>query len=161
MRTLLLTLFLAAAAQAQPPTCTHSNISVSFDDANGRFTGKTESGGLLVIRNFGDQPCAILPKPAFRFEDQHGKPLDLTWAAPRFMHPGPVMLPILIAPGAELTARMQWVYNPSDHTLACVRTALMEVKVDGASGPRLPFRQDICGKTFTLEPLHPDPTLKP
>ena len=164
MKSLALFLLLAANAAAHAQSvamrtqpCTQSNVSVAFDDANGRFNGKTESGGLLVIRNFGDQPCTVLPRPAFRFEDKDSNPLDLTWAAPRFMHPGPVMIPIIIPPGAEVTGHMQWVSSPSDLSLSCVRSAIMEVKLDGDTGPRIPFGHDLCGKTFTLEPLHPDP----
>ena len=158
MKPLVLLLFAAAAqAQVHAPTCTQPNVSVSFDDVDGRFNGKTESGGLLVIRNFGDQSCAILPKPAFRFEDKDGKPIDFTWAAPRFMHPGPVMRPILIPPGAEVSGHMQWIYNSSDRSIPCARTAILEVKLDGQNGPRIRFEHDVCGKTFTLEPLHTDP----
>ena len=157
--------FVTAAAYAQAgssamstPRCMQTQVSVSFDNANGRFTGKTETGGLLVIRNFSGKPCTVLPKPEFRFEDSAGKPLGLTWEAPKFMHPGPVMIPVVIPPGAEVTGMMRWAYGSGDRSVKCMRTVVMEVVLEGG-GARVPFSQEFCGSTFTLENLHVDPTL--
>ena len=157
--------FVAATAYAQTgsramstPRCTQTQVSVSFDNANGRFTGKTETGGLLVIRNFGEKPCSVLPKPEFHFEDSAGKPLGITWGAPKFMHPGPVMIPVVIPPGAEVTGMMRWAYGSGDRSMKCMRTAVMEVVLDGG-GARVPFSQEFCGSTFSLEALHVDPAL--
>lgn len=112
------TMGLATAGTAQMPAkklmkhpkpCPASWLSLALDPENGTFNGMSHSGTLLVLRNLGPMACTVPALPTLRFEDAHHHPLDVTRKAPVGMHPGPVMLPVVVPPNAELTSRLLWV----------------------------------------------------
>jgi hypothetical protein len=93
----------------EPKPCPASWLSLALDPENGTFNGMSHSGTLLVLRNLGPKACTVPALPTLRFEDAHHHPLDVARQAPVGMHPGPVMLPVVVPSGAELTAKLRWV----------------------------------------------------
>ena len=99
----------AHACTHQPPPCKPSQLSFNTDNENGAFNGMSHSGTLLVLRNLGPNACTVPGRPTVAFEDPHHHTLPTTLQTPRFMHPGPVILPVVIPAGAEVTSSMRWV----------------------------------------------------
>ena len=91
------------------PACGASQLSVTFDGENGNFSGMSHAGTLLVVRNIGASACRMPGLPELRFEDAAHQALPIVRQIPKGMHPGPVVPPVNIAPGAEATAELHWV----------------------------------------------------
>uniref|UniRef100_A0A7V4XT75 DUF4232 domain-containing protein n=1 Tax=Acidobacterium capsulatum TaxID=33075 RepID=A0A7V4XT75_9BACT len=99
----------AKKSVALPKPCPASWLSLALDGENGTFNGMSHSGTLLVLRNLGPRACTVPALPTLCFEDAQHHPLDVARQVPVGMHPGPVMLPVVVPPGAELTAKLRWV----------------------------------------------------
>ncbi len=158
----------ARAQTAQPlASCTASQLSLATDNESGNFDGMMKSGTLLVVRNLSSTPCRMTPLPRISFRDAADKELkvSITVAGTAGMHPGPVVLPIVIAPGAELTATLRWVSGEVfDHT-ACVSPTQLAIEIDDTTLHTM-FKGHICGEdadhiAVTATRLAPDPVYKP
>ncbi|MBB2202269.1 DUF4232 domain-containing protein [Gluconacetobacter tumulisoli] len=157
------------AASAAPvsrsfPDCTAAQLSLGFDDENGRFDGMSQSGTLLVLRNLGPAACKLPALPVLWFEDEGHHSVPAERRPPAGMNPGPVLLPVAVAPQAELTARLHWVSNDvygDSHNCIRPEIAVLEVP-DGTLRQR--FGRQMCApehstQYFTQAPLQPDHSL--
>ena len=130
----------AGAGLAQSaPACTSSQISAATDAENGNFDGMSHSGTLLVLRNIGPTACSVAGFPQLTFMDAAGKALAIGREVPKGMHPGPVIVPVTVVPGAEVTATLRWVsgdvYSPRGE---CFAAASVSVKIgDGMQTAKL------------------------
>lgn len=145
------------------PVCTGTQISLGTDTENGAFNGMSHSGALLVLRNLGPLPCRLPGLPRLAFLDAAGHPLPIARIVPRFMHPGPVILPVGLAVGAEATAPLRWVSSPVYTRNRCMKVAALRAAWPGGSATH-PVRFTICGPGgkpagLTQPPLRTDPTL--
>lgn len=92
-----------------------------------------------------------------------GAPLPIRLEIPstRFMHPGPVMVPVVIAPGAEVTSKLRWVSGEVFDSNLCFNPTAITVTIGGET-QRASLVTHICGDkgkgvTFQATPLAPDP----
>jgi hypothetical protein len=151
-----------AAAPTVPP-CPAAALSLATDAEGGAFDGMSQSGTLLVIRNIGPSACSVPGLPRLTLLDAHGKALPITRKAPIGMHPGPVVLPVGIAPGAEVTAKLHWVSGPVYDRNRCYDVKGVSVTI-GGTAIRTNLSAHICGNaasgvTFGQPILQPDPRL--
>ena len=111
------------------------------------------------------RPARLVPKPQFVFFDSAQRRLELTWRAPAGMHPGPVMVPIVLAPNVPFTAQLRWVSGPDNSMMQCVDVASISFAVEGGNlSSALPGH--LCGPagqplTYDLQPFHADPGYTP
>ena len=166
----ILALALAATPPAPIPSpiippCKAAQLSLGFDTENGAFDGMSHSGALLVVRNLGPGACRLAGLPQLRFKDATGQPLSIDRQAPVGMHPGPVVLPVVLAVGAEATAPLRWVsgevYSPSRCYTPTTAALTLELADPRAAVLTAPFQGRICGPArgsrFEQPPLRLDP----
>ncbi len=161
----------ALALAATPPTptpmippCKAEQLSLGFDGENGAFDGMSHSGALLVVRNLGPQACRLPGLPTLSFKDAAGHALPIARQTPVGMHPGPVVLPVILAAGAEATAPLRWVsgevYSPS-RCYSAASASLQLSTIPGSGALSSPFQGRICGPakgaSFEQPPLRLDP----
>lgn len=158
---------LPSVAYAAPVTaCTMNQISLSLDGENGNFTGMSQGGTLLVLRNIGPNACSIAGFPQITLRDAAKVSLPIAREIPRGMHPGPVIIPAIIAAGAEVTATMHWVAGDVFDHSTCITPATLTLTL-GSEEQTVPFGSQICGPTpritYSMTRLNPDPvyTSKP
>lgn len=159
----ILALLTATASAATVRPCTANQLSLALDGENGSFTGMSHDGTLLVLRNLGENACSVPAFPALIFRDAAGAQLTITREIPgaRGMHPGPVVLPAIIAPEAEVTAMLRWVAGDVYDHGVCLKPATLSVNIGGKeliAG----IGGQLCGRsakaiTYTSTRLHPDP----
>lgn len=145
------------------PVCTSAQISPGTDSENGNFNGMSHSGTLLVLRNLGPEPCRLPGLPTLTFLDAAGHPLPIARGAPPGMRPGPVILPVGLAVGAEATAPLRWVSAPVYTHNRCLHVAALRAAWPGGSATHR-VRFTICGRRadqagITQPPLRTDPAL--
>ena len=99
----------AQPLQSAPAPCSTAQLSFSLDDEGGNFNGMSHSGTLLVLRNFGPDACSVPGRPVVGFEDSGHHSLPASLEVAPGLHPGPVILPVVIPAGAEVTSEMRWV----------------------------------------------------
>ncbi len=96
-----------------PDTRTHCGLHGqhrrTFRANGGSFDGMSQSGVLLVLRNSGSADCLMPGLPKLRFDDAAGHRLDVLREPPPGMHPGPVVTPLVLSPGAAAAAALAWV----------------------------------------------------
>lgn len=160
---ILAILLLAAAAGGSLPPCPAAQLSLSFDDEDGTFSGMQQSGTLMVVRNLGPGDCTVPSLPTLTFFNAKGKPLAVVRKAPPHMHPGPVMAPAGVADGAEVTAILNWVSGPAFEHSRCIDTTSARISIgsdilSGEVGTTFCAPQDAVA-TFDQPPLRPDPVL--
>jgi hypothetical protein len=104
-----LSLSVPGMAQPAPAFCSAPDLSLALDDEAGEFAGVSQSGTLLVLRNIGPNACRVAARPTLIFEDAHQHPIPISLRTPPGMHPGPVLLPVILSRDAEATGKMHWV----------------------------------------------------
>ncbi len=146
MTALSLTATAALSQTPQAPTCRADQLSLSTDGSNGDFNGMSHSGTLVLIRNLSSQACAIQPIAQVTMVDSAGKDLPAKGVLPgaRFLHPGPVVLPIVLPAGAIATATLQWVSGPVFDNNACISPSQLRVDF-GSAALNAPFSGTLCG----------------
>jgi hypothetical protein len=135
---------LAAPSGSQPPPCPAAQLSFALDDENGYFDGMSHSGTLLVLRNLGPNDCSVPAQPTLGFEDAEHHPLPITPELPRGMHPGPVIPPVVIPVGAEVTSQIRWVSSDAFGANNSVSPAFVTLWI-GSDVLRLKFTGQMFG----------------
>ena len=149
----------AAVAPPQPAPCQASQLAFSLDGGDGRFDGMSHSGTMLVLRNTGRVPCTLPARPTPRLMDTARQPLPIVMQVPPGMHPGPVLLPVTIPPGARVGSDMRWVSgNVYDHG-HCESPAFIALPV-GKETVSAAFSGHLCGaggkpSGYSLAPFRP------
>lgn len=146
--------------------CTADQLLVSTDGEDGDFNGMSQSGTLIILRNNGAEACRLLPLARATLLDKDGKPLGpFATAVPgaRGMHPGPVVLPVAVAAGAELTATMRWVSGPVYDDTVCLDPFTLVLSL-GELTLKTPLEGHLCGDRTkgvfaNLSRFAPDPVV--
>ncbi|SFL20108.1 DUF4232 domain-containing protein [Rhodanobacter glycinis] len=134
----------AVSVSAQAGPCSATQLALGLDGGDGRFNGMSHSGTMLVLRNHGKAPCTMPARPLPQFTDSGRQPLDIVMQAPVGMHPGPVLLPVVVPPGATVTSDMRWVSgNVYDHG-HCESPAFITLKI-GKEAVSSAFSGHLCG----------------
>ncbi|MFW7226916.1 MULTISPECIES: protease inhibitor I42 family protein [unclassified Serratia (in: enterobacteria)] len=119
--------------------CHSDNIQAHLDDKEGEFTGMSQSGTLLVLRNTGHITCTLEPLPALRFKDAKQQPLTVERRISLGMHPRPVLLP----PGQQVASRLRWVASDSFEAGNCVTPAFVSLEIKDET-LHIPFDHMMC-----------------
>ena len=119
----------------------------------------SHSGTMLVLRNTGRVPCTLPARPMPRLMDTGRQPLPIVEQVPPGMHPGPVLPPVTIPPGARVGSDMRWVSgNVYDHG-HCESPASIALPV-GKETVSAAFSGHLCGaggkpSGYSLAPFRP------
>jgi hypothetical protein len=153
-----------AALVGALPEC-KGQLSIGLDHEGGAFNGMLQSGVLLVVRNIGPTACKAPGLPVLTFQDAAGHTLDIQRKAPAGMHPGPVVLPVGLAAGAEATAALHWVSGDVFDGHHCLSPVTVVVSAGGEPS-RLAWLGQLCGPagtviTYDQPVLRTDPVLSP
>lgn len=100
----------ASPVSAELPICRADQLTLRLEGGDGRFAGMSHNGVLAVLRNVGDTACSLSPLPSLTMVDS-GRGIVARGSPPlaRFMHPGPVVLPIELDAGAIAAAELHWI----------------------------------------------------
>ncbi len=129
---------------AVPPCAT--GIAMRFDRDGGAFDGMSHSGVWLVLRNIGSADCLLPGLAKVQFDDAAGHGLDVVREPPPGMHPGPVVMPFVLAPGAEASVALTWVSGDVYAGHHCVIPAKIAIG-DGPDAPSALWRfGQLCGE---------------
>ena len=158
----------AALSQGpQLPLCRVNQLRLATDDQGGNFNGMSHSGTLLIVRNLGPDACAIQPIAHVTLMDSAGKDLGAKGILPgaRFLHPGPVVLPIALPAGAEATATLRWVSGPVFEKNTCISSKHVNVSFGGNPALKATLIGTLCGDAakgvtfdqsrFVTSPVYP------
>src|SRR3954464_10511918 len=83
------------------PPCSAQMLSVVTDARDGDFNGMSHGGTYLVLTNTSGQACTIPGLPTITMKDSRGIGLPVVRKAPVGMHPGPIVVPVRLEPGAS------------------------------------------------------------
>lgn len=147
------------------PACDPGQLSFAIDREDGQFDGMSHSGALLVVRNLGTTVCSVPARPELGFLDAKRQPLGVSRQQPPGMHPGPVIPPVAVPPGAELTSEARWVSSDAFGANNCVTPAFATLTI----GPRAfvaPLATQLCGPagkqpSYSVTLLRRDPAYTP
>lgn len=133
----------AAPATAPAAPCRAESLALRTDGEGGNFNGMSHGGTRLILRNTGSSDCLLPGLPTVIFLDADGKALATERKAPAGMHPGPVVVPVRLAPGAEASTPLRWVSGEVYDSSRCVSPARVRVRfgakavVEGAVSGRI------------------------
>lgn len=111
------------------PACTAEMITLATDDRGGDLNGMSHAGTYLVLTNKSGQACTLLGLPSVSMKDAKGLVLPVKRQAPVGMHPGPVVVPLRLEPGASARASLRWVSGDVYDNGRCVDAARVEVRM--------------------------------
>lgn len=130
-----------AVAQQAAPMCQADQLALSVDDPQGQPAGMPKSGAVLTVVNRGNASCALQIRPEIGFEDSHHQALPAAARRIPGMHPGPVLLPLVLPAHASATSEVRWVSG-------CIAPAFVSLRV-GEHVMRAPFQGQLCGSQGT------------
>lgn len=133
----------AASISVHSDACLPAHLTAGLDGRNGEFDGMSQSGALLVLRNTGHTACTLPPLSALTFEGTDQQPLAVERRIPRGMYPGPVLLPVVVAPGQKVASRLHWVASDAFDAGNCVSPAYVSLVMKGRM-LRVPFDHMMC-----------------
>ncbi|AOB33758.1 hypothetical protein AKI39_14960 [Bordetella sp. H567] len=152
----------AVGAARAEPACDPAQLSFAVDREGGQFDGMSHSGTLLVVRNLGPNTCTVPARPEVGFLDAAQHPLPVSLQRPAGMHPGPVLPPVAVPPGAELTSEARWVSSDAFGAGNCVASAFISLSIRGQPHFTVPLATQLCGPahaapSYSLTLLRRDP----
>ena len=109
------------------PECRAGALRLRLDSGNGEFNGMSHSGVLVMLRNAGARACRVPGLPLVEALDATGAALPVARQVPPGMHPGPVIVPVRIAPGAAVSTPLRWVTGPVFDHSRCFTPAKLRV----------------------------------
>ena len=139
-------LLLTSPVRAQLPSvspCQPSGINLRTDDRNGQYDGMSQRGTTLVLQNTGSGACLLPQLPVLSFSDAEHHPVMAERRPVPGMHPGPVLPPVTMAPGAELQTELRWVSGDVFDNGHCIRPAYVSLELDGGA-LTVPFNHQMC-----------------
>lgn len=161
---------LTSGARVNPsvPLCRVDQIALRTDNEGDSFAGMSHNGTYLVLQNTSPTACRVPAIPAFSLSDASGRiQVTATVSGARFMHPGPVVRPLVVAPGAALRSRLYWIDGPVFDQNICRTPTQLAMVIDGET-KTIPFGSDrMCGNgaeggiAYEVSRFTPDSTARP
>lgn len=134
----------AASARAQAAPCEPKQLALTLDDGNGDFNGMSHGGSYVLLRNRSRTRCQIPARPDVAFLDANEQPLPASLQATPGMHPGPVLLPVVIPAHASVRASLRWVTGDVFDDTQCIDASSLRIGIgDGAL--TAPLQAHLCG----------------
>ncbi|HEY4092092.1 MAG TPA: DUF4232 domain-containing protein [Luteibacter sp.] len=128
------------------PPCTAEMITLSTDTADGDFDGMSHAGIYLVLTNKSGKACTLPGQPTVALKDARGLALPTARKGPVGMHPGPVVVPVRLEPGASARASLRWVSGDVYDNGRCVDASKVELRF-GAQVVTTGFSAHLCGES--------------
>lgn len=138
------------------PPCTPAMVSLSVDASEGDFNGMSHSGTWLVVANRGSEACTLIGLPTVVMKDAKGLVLPVKRQAPVGMHPGPVVVPVRLEPGATARMSLRWVSGDVYDQGRCVDASAVEVTF-GKLVLRTGLQGHLCGEGASPIPFEQSP----
>ncbi|GAA3750801.1 DUF4232 domain-containing protein [Terriglobus aquaticus] len=145
----------ASAASATPPqanegtgaiACTARDVVLKPGDSNADFNGMSHSGTYLTLTNKSRNACSIPGLPQLTFLDANGPvKADADLAGAKFMHPGPVVLPIVLQPKQSVTTSARWVSGSVFQDNLCYKLTGVTLALREGSA-HTPLAGQMCGE---------------
>jgi hypothetical protein len=110
------------------PPCAPQVLTLMADAGNGDFDGMSHAGTWLVVTNRSGQACTVPGLPTAVFKDGNGVILRAARKGPVGMHPGPVVVPVRLEPGASARTSVRWVAGDVFDKGRCVDAARVELR---------------------------------
>lgn len=132
-----------AVAASPVPQCLKAQLSVRLDDREGQYDGMSQSGVDLVLHNRAKVPCSLPALPELSFRDSHHTPLAMARKLSPAMHPGPVLLPVSVGAGEDVSITLRWVSSDVFEHGQCVRPAVIALALPDGVLHR-PFGRMMC-----------------
>ena len=102
------------AAGTDPAVCRAGALVLAVDAEAGVSNGTSHrQGARLALRNRSAAPCRLPVLPLIGFSDGAGHPVRARRRPPPGFHPGPVMVPLTLAPAAAAEASLAWLSSPA------------------------------------------------
>lgn len=124
----------AAVPAAPVRMCAATDLSLATDAENGNFNGMNHSGTLVVLRNLSSTACRVPAIPQLTFADNSGS-LQASAQTPGFLRPGmghgPVVLPVIVPAGAEVTSTLRWVSGEVYSKNICITPTQLTLTIAG------------------------------
>lgn len=99
----------------------------------------------LVVANRSGASCILPGLPLVGFADRAGRVMHAARRVPVGFHPGPVVVPARLTPGAQASARLSWTPVPGhDGQMRCAEADAVLVMVSGGA-LRRPIGTRLCG----------------
>ncbi len=110
------------------------------------FNGMSHSGTFLVLTNRSRTACSIPGLPQLTFLDTNGPvKSEADLAGAKFMHPGPVVLPLVLQPKQSVTTSARWASGPVFQDNLCYKlTGVTLALRDGSV--MTPLSGQMCGE---------------
>jgi len=146
LATLIATKGLVATGDSAPaPTaCRAEDLAVRTDAGDGEFNGMSHGGTRLIVRNTGHTPCLLPGLPTVVFLDASGAEQPTLRNAPPGMHPGPIVLPVRVAPGAEAVTILRWISGEVYDRSRCFTSARVRVRFGATAMIEGPMQAHVC-----------------
>jgi len=156
---------LALLAATAAPLCPPRSLTITTDAADGDFNGMQHSGTYLVVTNRGRVACRVEGLPQVTLLDARGRALPAKRNVPVGMHPGPVVVPVTLAPGASARTGLRWVSGPVFDRNQTYTATRARVRIDGGT-IAIALRATLNGEAgkpvgFDQPPLAPTPRPQP
>ncbi|VVE58722.1 hypothetical protein PHO31112_05366 [Pandoraea horticolens] len=140
----------AQISQAQEPpnafslaSCTPGQIAMRIDD-NGDGDRASHAGVHLTVKNTTSSPCALSRRPEIEFEDRQLNPLRTVRSLSRGMRLGPVLPPLVLAPGQSYVSNVQWISGDVSGKGRCITPTFLALRLAGEMS-RVLFSWQLCG----------------
>lgn len=149
-----------ATLSMSAPECRPGALRLRLDGRDGDFNGMSHSGVLVILQNRGPRACRVPGLPRVEALTAGGAVLPVTRRAPVGMRPGPVVVPLRMAPGAVASTPLRWVAGPVFPHSRCFTPAALRVTA-GAVVLKAPWDGgQVCGEaggpaTFEQPVLRP------
>lgn len=134
------------ATADQVRMCGADDLRLKLNGGDGQFSGMSHNGTLLILINTSATSCRVGPFATISLLDASGPlPIKFVPAGARFMHPGPVVFPAVLAAGGRATSTLRWVAGRVYDKSYCVTPKTLEVTVGGRA-VSTEFGMQICGE---------------
>lgn len=154
------------------PLCKLNQLTLSTDGEDGNFNGMQHGGTLLVLRNISETACQVdaIPKITFSNAKHALNPkAEMEDTAPMRpsshpgLHPGPMVPPVTVPGGAEVTSTLGWTSGPAFVHNVCIDPKTIAVEVGGETTTQA-FDAHMCGEAgkgviYHMTRFKTDPTL--
>jgi hypothetical protein len=148
-----------ASAPADVPPCQPHQLALSLDDGGGDFNGMSHGGTYVLLHNRGDTDCRLPARPEVTFLDAHKRTLRASLQPIPGMHPGPVLLPVVIPAQERVRTSLRWVSGDVFDDTQCIDPAYLRIGIgQGALTTR--FHGHLCGSR-AQGPLYQQPPFLP
>lgn len=125
--------------------CTARDVSLKPSNSDD-FDGMSHGGTYLTLTNKSRSACSVPGLPQLTFLDVNGPvKADANLPGARFMHPGPVVLPLLLQPKQSVTTSARWVSGPVYQDNLCYKLTGVTLALRQGSA-MTPLAGQMCGE---------------